>query len=380
MTLWNRAPLAALLTIVACGAGADAGAQAGAQAGGPGNAIVLDHPEATLSTTFPQVSNVIELRDGRIALADLKDRVFVFADFATGKVTTVGEHVDTILPGDHAPGKHKFPGQVLRFPGDTIALVDFAAERTSLWNEQGQFLSLIPLLPVAGTNQPLIYDSLGRAYKEDFRSVMGGLEPGAKINLDSLPVLSYPRTASTADTVARIKLPPLAQGRFGEQSKMVPTIFGARDAFGVLPDGWLWVARATENRVDWRSPDGKWQLGTGRPYDKIAVTQADKDRFLEIAHRNGLQRNVDVSFPFAASKPPFSSAVSRAPDQVWLLRSRPASDSTPVYDVVSRDGATHPSVQLPKGGALAGFGKDGAVYVLVRGADERQTLGRYRLK
>ncbi|MEP6571486.1 MAG: hypothetical protein ABJD11_02290 [Gemmatimonadota bacterium] len=376
MRLKNCAPFGALLIVVACGTGAGAGTRTPKS----GDAIVLDHPEATLATTFPQVSNVIELRDGRVALADLKDRVFVFADFATGKVTTVGEHVDTIVPGDPAPGRHKFPGQVLRLPGDTVALVDFASERTSLWNEQGKFLSIIPLQPVAGGNQPLMYDSLGRAYKEDFRSVMGGLEPGAKIKMDSLPVLRFPRSASTADTIAELKLPSLGEGHFGEQTKMVATIFGARDAFGVLPDGWVWVARATDNRVDWRSPDGTWQVGTARPFEKIPVIQADKDRFMDIAHQNGLQRGVAVSFPFATIKPPFSSAVTRAPDQVWLLRSRQSGDSTPVYDVVSRDGANHPPVQLPKGGALAGFGKDGAVYVLQRGTDQRQSLGRYRIK
>ena len=341
--------------------------------------IALGAPEAKLPAVLTQVGDVVELADGRIALVELRDRLFLFGDFADGGMRTVGERAD-IAPGEPAPGKYKFPGYVLHFNGDTLALVDFAAQRTTLWNERGEFLSVLGLYPVAGPNQPLAYDSLGHAYKEDYRSVMGGLEPGEKIRSDSLNVIRFPRDGTLGDTVVRLKLPELAEGKFGEEVKSVSTIFGGRDLFGVLPDGSIWVARADENRVDWRSPDGRWTPGAKRPYTKVPVTQADKDRFLEQAYASGLQRGVSVSFPFAKFKPPFVLGLTQPSGEAWLLRSRAAGDSAPVYDVVARDGTVRPPVQLPVGSTLAGFGKDGAIYLVLREADGKQAVGRYRLK
>jgi hypothetical protein len=209
---------------------------------------------------------------------------------------------------------------------------------------------------------------------------MGGLEPGQKVQTDSLNVIRFPRDGIIGDTVVKLRLPELGEGKFGDQTKSVATIFAGRDLFGVLPDGSLWVARAAENRVDWRSPEGRWTIGRSRPYTKIPVTQADKDRFMEQAYASGLQRGVSVSFPFAEFKPPFTSALTRPNGDVWLQRPRAASDSTAVYDIVAREGGALAAIQLPTGSGLAGFGSDGAVYLVARGADGKQSVERYRLK
>ena len=92
--------------------------------------------ERKLPVTFGLVSNVVELGDGRVAFVDTKSKLFITADFASGKVDTLGARVDTLPPS--APANHyKFPGWVAHLAGDTIALVDFAGQRTTLWNEKG---------------------------------------------------------------------------------------------------------------------------------------------------------------------------------------------------------------------------------------------------
>jgi len=341
--------------------------------------LVLDQPEAVLPGSFAQVSNVIEFRDGRLALADVRDRRFLFASFA-GRIDTIGIHTDTLWPGDPAPGKHKLPGQVLHFRGDTVALVDFAAQRTTIWNEEGKFLAVLPTRPLGGTtNQALAYDTMGYAYKADYRAVMGGLEPGRSIAVDSAPVLRYAREDTVADTVARLRLPQFGDGKFGEEIKKVAVIFSPNDLFGVMPDGSLWVARASTNSLDWRSPSGTWTRGESFPYPKVRVTQADKDRFMDAAHRNGLPSAIDIQYPFADYKPPFLLGLSGRDHQVWLQRARPAGDSVPVYDVLGQDGRRLRVVQLPAGVMLEGFGKDGAVYAAIRNGDGRQKVVRFRL-
>ncbi len=345
---------------------------------------VLDQPEAVLGRSFAQVSNVVEIGPNQVALAELKDRTFLFADFATGTATPVGQHADSIKPGDAAPGQHKYPGYVLSLGPDTLGLVDFAAERTTIWTTAGAYVGIMPGRGVGGNNQPLVYDGKHSGYKEDVRGVLGGLEPGEEVNFDSLPVLRVQAGDTVADTVARLKLPVWGRGQFGEQMKIVSTIFSGRDLFGVLPDGSLWAARANDNRVDWRSPTGEWTIGPERASTTIPVEQAEKDMFLNRLRQQmasmGAPAGIELSYPFADSKPPFSAGATNSyTSEVWLQRSRAFADSVPVYDVVGRDGKAVRAVQLPKGATLAGFGAEGRVYVLLRQGDAQQVV-RYVVK
>jgi hypothetical protein len=369
---WRAATAGTMLALLACGREA------------PSPTVVLDQPELALDHTFKQVSNVVELTDGRIALAELKDKTFVFANLTTGETTPVGEHSDTIHPGDPAPGKHRLPGYVLHFGGDTLGLVDFGAQRTTLWNEQGEFLSTLPGAGVGGYNQPLAYDSKRNGYKEDVRSVLGGLEPGQELELDSLSVLRIPPTDTLADTIAHLKLPVWGRGQFGAQQKIVSTIFSGRDLFGVLPDGALWAARASNNAVDWRAPNGTWTRGPARRFTRIPVPQGEKDAFLERLRgqmaQMGAPAGIELSYPFADEKPPFGAGLTNPAGEVWLQRSRAWEDSVPVWDVVGRDGKQIRTVQFPRNASLAGFGAGGKVYVILREGEDQQQVVRYILK
>jgi hypothetical protein len=346
--------------------------------------VVLDKPEATLGRTFQQVGNIVELSDGRIAFPELRDKTLVFADFKSGETTPIGEHADTILPADPAPSKHKLPGYVVHFGGDTVALVDYATQRTSLWNERGQYLATLDGQGVGGLNLAVNYDRNGNAYKEDVRSVLGGLEPGQELMFDSMSVLRIHRGDTVADTIAKLKLPPWGRGQFGEQVKMVSTIFAIRDIFGVLPDGSLWIARGSNNAVDWLSPAGNLTRGPSRDYVKIPVSQEEKDTFLERLRqqmgRMGAPAGIELSYPFAEEKAPFVSGMTNPAGEVWLERARAFGDSVPVWDVVGRDGQPIRAVQFPKATTLAGFGGEGRLYVIVKDGDGRQSIGRYVVK
>ncbi len=345
---------------------------------------VLDRPEATLDHTFKQVSNVVELSDGRLALAELKDKTFIYLNPVTGETALIGEHSDTIKPGDPAAGRHRLPGYVLHFGGDTVGLVDFGAQRTTLWNEKGEFLAVMPGAGVGGYNQPLAYDGARNGYKEDYRSVLGGLEPGQELEFDSLSLLRIMPTDTVADTIARLKLPAWGRGQFGAQQKIVSTIFSGRDLFGVLSDGSVWIARASNNAVEWRAPDGSWTRGPSRPYARIAVPQGEKDAFLEKLRgqmaQMGAPAGIELSYPFADEKPPFGAGLTNPAGEVWLQRSRAWEDSVPVWDVVGRDGKAVRAVQFPRNASLAGFGAGGRVYVILRAGEEQQRIARYVVK
>jgi hypothetical protein len=338
--------------------------------------------EAKLPSKFGQVSNVVELDTGRVAFADTRDKLFLSAAFATGKVDTMGKRVEAIKP-ESAPGEYKFPGWVARLAGDTVALVDFSALRTTLWNEQGKPLTILPLPQVAGKTPVLLYDTIGHGYKIDYPTMLTP-EPGRTKVADSVPVLRIALGSGKVDTVARLAAPEFGEAKFGEQRQQAAKVFAPNDFFGVLASGAAWVARGRENRVDWRTAEGAWSRGPARKYTGEPVTQADKDRVLaqvrEQGKQYGMPQDLSIEYPFAEAKPAFDFALGRPNGEVWLQRPRSGEDGSLVYDVYNARGGWQREVKFPQGASLAGFGESGAIYALVRNEDGTRTVGRYRLK
>ena len=358
---------------------ADGADRIAAEAGLPDSAgLAL---ESKLPGSFGQISNVVELDRDRVAFADTRDKLFLRGTFASGELDTLGRRVEAIKQ-DSEPGEYKFPGWVAQIAGDTVALVDFAALRTTLWSPQGEPLRVLSLAPVAGTAPVLVYDTVGYGYKIDYQT-MRGAEPGVTKRADSVPVLRIPLAGGKVDTVANLAAPQFGRAKFGEQVQEAATVFAPNDYFGVLANGSAWVARGRENRVDWRSPDGAWSRGMGREYAAQPVTQADRERVLaqvrEQGKQYGMPQELSIEYPFAETKPPFDFALGRPNGEVWLQRPRSAENAVLIYDVFDRKGAWLRQVSFPSGATLAGFGESGAIYAAVRNEDGTKAVARYRL-
>jgi hypothetical protein len=340
-------------------------------------------PESRLPIRVGTLSNVVELSDGRVVFTDTKNKLFLRGDLKGGKVDTLGRRVDSLAP-QASPGDYKFPGWVAHLAGDTIALVDFSAIRTTLWSEAGKPIRVLPIEAVAGNTPVLLYDTVGHGYKIDYQAVIGGGEPGRAIRPDSIPVLRLTLKGGAVDTIALLAGPEYGDATFGEQTQQAAKVFAPNDFFGVLPDGTAWVARGRENRVDWRSPDGRWTTGKTHAYRRVPVTQADKDRVLAQVREHGKQfgmpQDLQIVYPFAESKPPFDFALGRASGEVWLQRPRSDDESPLVYDVFDRKGVWNREVRFPEGSTLAGFGRGEAVYGSVKNEDGTRSVARFRIK
>ena len=119
------AALAALTALTACSRAESQGGE------GHSGGLTL---EQKLPTRFAQLSNVIELGNGRVAFADTTAKLFLTADLRSGKVDTLGTRVDSLIQGAPAT-QDKFPGWVAHLAGDTVALVDFSGLRTDLFGQ-----------------------------------------------------------------------------------------------------------------------------------------------------------------------------------------------------------------------------------------------------
>ena len=333
MTIRSRClPIAGVLVLAACGPRV------------PSVTLAVDRK---LNATFGAVSDVVEIAGGRVAFADPMARRFHTGDFATGSVDTIGVPVDS-LPYNAPPSLYRHPGWVAQLAGDTVAVVDFGATRTTLWTPAG-FARVLTIPEAGGPTPVLVYDTLGHGYKVDFRSVTGGAEPGVVMRNDSLPVLRMNFATGGVDTIARLSVPEFGEAKFGPQVQTVAQIFGPADVFGVLPDGTIWVARARTLSVDWRAPDGTWTRGAGHSYAKVTVTEVDRKRVMDRLHAHGMPSNVEVVFPFAKTKPSFEAALGRPGGEVWLQYSRADEADPMTYAVVGRDGAMLRTVTVPAG-------------------------------
>jgi hypothetical protein len=339
--------------------------------------------EKKLPATFAQLSNVVELGNGRVAFADTKAKLFFTADLETGKLDTLGTHVDS-LPANAPAEQYKFPGWVAHLGADTVALVDFSGLRTTLWNEAGKPLGVLPIASVSGSTPVLVYDTVGYGYKVDYQAVIGGGEPGRVLRPDSIPVLRIGLGSGKVDTVANLASPEYGDAVFGEQTQQAAKVFAPNDFFGVLPNGTAWLARGHENRVDWRATDGTWTRGKSHEYEKLQVTQADRDRVLaQVRERGkafGMPQDLQVRYPFADTKAPFDFALGRPNGEVWLQRPRAQEDAPLTYDVFNRKGSWQRSIEFPRGASLAGFGEKGAIYASVKDAGGERTVARFTLR
>jgi hypothetical protein len=201
--------------------------------------------EVKLPGGYGQISNVVELRDGRVAFADTRNKLFLTADLESGRVDTVGTRVDSVGPGTPAD-RYKFPGWVAHLAGDTVALVDFSAVRTTLWSEKGDPLGVLNIPVVAGQTPVLAYDQVGHGYKIDYQAVLGGGEPGGTIRPDSIAVLRIalngepvtPSRCSARPSTAR----PVSASRCSRRRRCSRRTTSSA-SFRTAPPGWREAGR-----------------------------------------------------------------------------------------------------------------------------------------
>lgn len=352
----------------------------------------LGRAEAQLPDPFDNVTAVRELSDGRVIVADRFAKTVTLADFRSGAATAIGRE-------GQGPGEYAFPAGLVALPGDTTLLVDPGQRRFLVIGPDAKPKALLSfpgnmvgLLRVRGS------DRQGRIYFQG--SELGGpMQAGAPLP-DSAPVLRWDRARDRIDTLGRIKVPALQRATSGSANarsvimRMQP--FSPQDDWTVAPDGRVGVIRVGDYHVEWWQPAGAKVSGPAVAYQKVAVSERDKERFRQASSntRGGFQMQIggaggrrggatpppppSLGEPdWPAVKPPFRDGTSQvAPDgSLWVQRYG-AADAPLVYDVFDASGRLARQVTLPKGARLVGFGAR-SLYVATMTDDDLETLSRY---
>ena len=264
----------------------------------------------------------------------------------------------------------------------------------------------------------------------------------APISIDSAPIIRFDLDARRADTAGYIKVPAprvsinSSEGRVRITMQLNPV--SVTDEWALLPDGDIAVVRGADFRVDLLKQDGTLVKGQKIPFewqrlndsskqvivDSVrTMMEAARTRQLAIMQGNApapstasgatpaggvmFQMRVEGGPPAAGAPatrsggtsielppvefvplsemqdylPAFSAGAVRADadGNLWI-RTSTVSKGLYVYDVVNSAGQLIDRVQLPAGRTIAGFGKEGVVYLAVRDGAAGVRLERARTK
>ena len=229
--------------------------------------------------------------------------------------------------------------------GDSIYIADWERRRVTGWTLAGIAAGAVAAVDRFRGALPRERDAAGRWYFE-LRPPPG---PDGAGNRDSAVIARTDLTGPT-DTVARLAPFDLVEVLSEGRRRLERRLLSGQDRWGVLPDGTVWVARVTDNRVDWRGPTGPVVHGPQLPDRVLPVTENDRDLFLN-RFDPGLRPTV-AQTPFAAIKPPFEDAVAAPDGALWLVKSRAIGDTLRYYQVVNRRGGLAAEVSHPGLGAI----------------------------
>lgn len=308
-------------------------------------AVVL--PADTLVVPVEALTSGLWLGGDRWAVLSAETGTVWRADFTAGTLVPLGSGADRAIRGATAIFRQ----------ADTLFVTDWALGRVTAWGPDGTLLRVAVTRETAGAALPVARDAAGQFFAErapDPRRDGSG-------NRDSAAVTRLRGTA--LDTVGR--LAPLDMTAFSSNTgeRFERRLLSGQDRWGVLPDGSLWIARVSHNRVDWTDAKGQRREGQLLPDKVLEVTQVDRELYLRQFPAE--LRPQAEALPFAAIKPPFDAAFAGSDGLVWLQKSRFALDTTGVYHVVDREGRFARNLRLLSRGRVLAEG-DGRLLVAER--------------
>lgn len=343
----------------------------------------LTAPNGKLAHPFSSVTGFRDLGGGRTMISDGIDQVVVVADWAKGRLDTLGRV-------GQGPGEYKTPDALVALPRGATLLVDLGNGRLSVFDAAGKYRESMPIAQgqlapgrIGGLQliMPRGADGEGRLY---YQSMASG--PRA----DSGAVVRWDRVKNTKDTVAMVKLPALVSrttsGADSRSTRQRANPYPMQDGWTVTSDGRIALVRAPGYRVDWVGSDRAFTKGKPIAVTPVSIGKNEKLEWVGEQANSGLNvsvenRNGQVSMSFRrgraggddeapdldqyvwpATKPPFvvGELFPTPTGEIWVERSTPAGAARS-YDVFDQRGELVGRIILPAGRRVVGVGA-GVVY------------------
>lgn len=347
------------------------------------NIVLTGAPLKSIEEPFTQISGVRELPGNKAVVADRGEQKLMMVNFGTGAVSPIGRK-------GGGPGEYQFPASVFPGPGNDTWVGDPLAAKIHVVTPDGKVGTA--LLPPSsedgiGLTMPRGVDASSRLYFQGMPRP--DLNSGA---MDSMQILRWDPKGKRVDTLGKV-FSGMTINTSGSKGNNMRVMIGSKPwtpapAWAVLPDGRVAVVQPSPYRVDVIGANKMVTRGPTQPYTPIKVTAAERAAYREASKSSsgmaitrsvggpgGGGTSVSAARPaaaqempdsdFPATMPPFSgqSSVQVNPEgEIWVLRTRPASDKAPKYDIFNSAGQLIGKATLKPNSTVVGFGS-GVVYV-----------------
>ena len=328
------------------------------------------HPEE-----FNRISSVRELADGRVLVADRRERLVVL-DWQSGTATEISRKGE-------GPGEYRAIGKLFALRGDSTL---FTAGSPRWLLIHGARVVRTVTGPIAG------YRTSGEIEGLDTSGHVLDVQPRnpwLRRGVDSLALILGDHDTRRVDTLARLK-----GGGGNGYAEVVfpgkhPTIFymnplATEEQAILFADGWIAVARVDPYRVDWRAPGGSWRSGLPLHQQSIPVSREEKcfalEQFLGAAERCDFVDQLPDWPRFLPALPhpwPPHPILLALPDgRLAVRRTTSARSAETWYDIVDRSGRLAATLGISLRERLLAFGTR-SVYTLDTSEDGVQTVKRH---
>ena len=341
-------------------------------------AVVSEFP-----TPFTRIGGIRELRDGRVILVDRQEQALMLLDWRSREARSIGRR-------GAGPQEYELPDALVAVPGDSTWLWDAMNFRWLVLDPQGRPLRTWSAVETSksalNSGDYLGSDREGNIYLRTEASSQANPFAGT---VGRGAILRLSRTTWRLDTVATLRIPagrvlgvrPVGDGYIRRINNLP---LAAEDVAAVAPDGRVAVIRVPEYRVEWHRPGASPVLGPEVTHKPLPVTAEERRAFIRaqtipgriiltgVGSAPGPKPKAMPSrtlppgatdedaedLPWPAHLPPALPGARVAPDgTLWVLRSRPHSQTRPLFDLVNARGEVVGSVELPPRTRLQGFGQ-----------------------
>lgn len=325
---------------------------------------------------FDRISGVTRLGDGRIVVANGGTNELRVFD-ATGR------HLQSAGRQGGGPGEFEGMGELVRLPGDSVAVYDWNLARVSFFAPDGAFVRSFQLQYAEGAAS-----LVGRFTSGSWLSrpgfVFGVGEAGTDVVRDTSVLLVFDGEGQLADTAAPYVGPDFYVRSNGGSAFASSLPFGRATETVVWGDR-FYAAYTDRFEIVRRDAAGTADLivRASRPTVSLtdAVVEAHKAERLAEADERWRARLEELyrDIPFPPTLPAFGDLQVDADGNLWVLDVPLPGDETRHWTVFTPDGELLGAIETPPGVAVREIGRD---YLLGTWSDELdvQYVRLYRLE
>jgi len=355
---------------------------------------------ADLEVEFPEgfglLSNVRELPDGRVLVADPLGQILAALDMDAGTMDMWGRE-------GGGPREYRQPDAVYALPGDSTLLVDLGNGRLMVIAPDGSFVRSRPIAVGGGATPgnpvgmqiaiPQVVDGAGRIYFP--LRAFGGSE-------DSTAIARVGWASDVVETVARFKPREVQRSGSGGRISIQALPMSPEDDWAVGLDGTIALVRAADYHVDVIHPDGRVSKGPEVDHTRIRPRDAEKQAWLDAGASSGLSIRLTVNngvqemqfsrggpggnrsiddLEWPNRMPSFRSGSTRIDPEgrIWVGRTTRAGEPS-LFDIFDDEGRPIGQVTLDPNSSIVGFGEKGALYTTRTDEVGLQWLQRRRVR